>query len=984
MTSPGENDSSVATLTRVTTDSSCSSPQLGRRDNSVSGKEYSQEALMSRMSDLVSSVMEDDKQKDLAKDSAVCAPNKTASTEAQTQSLDPSTPSCGPGDDEKKPCHEQAERSTTLRSPSPSSEPMSEQGQANGREETERHGENPWESKQSTNGGVSEAGRSTEGGKGHLKVENVEKEEDDGLEDGDSSDEEDYKPEDIEDDSEARLEWIRQKREEGAENPHLDKLMCQVGLEELKSTFLSMKSTVEAVRRRGGKIDLHLSVAENPGLAISVEELYEGFRESLNIDNTSLTSTYNLQIPDYSDDELCEILKRMLKRHSIEVEGGIDGPYARILARRVGRGRESESFENMDSMKNAFAEACSRQADRLKQERIQWVENGKTGDEPNIFFFTKEDLLGLPPPDMRQQSAAYQEIQGMVGLETLKEAVEELMDVARTNYFLELRGKQLIRLNLNRVFLGPPGAGKTTLSKLFGQILVDTKLVSKAEVVVKHAGDFMAPCIGGSARITKLVLNQTQGKVLIIDDAHRLCPSSDRQRTESNSDKMLFEILDTLVSGTSADPGQDRCIILVGYAEQMRDLFYKSNPGLRSRFPLESTTELGDYDLSQLMEILDLKLKTDGIGATEGAKEVASQILARARHRPGFGNVYEVHNLVSRAWASKRRVMKQRKRFDSDETPEDDESDEQDELTPEDFDPNWDRLSAAGLNCQEQFKDYVGFEMIVEKFQELQETVVGMRLYGRDPRPHIPFTFVFKGPPGTGKTSTARKLGSLFYDMGFLASEEVLECSATDLIGKYLGHTGPLVQSMLEKALGKVLFIDEAYRLGAKSRGASGSSFEEEAIGEIVDSLTKPRFAQKIVIVLAGYSEDMDNLMMSNRGLRGRFATEIIFPALNPEQSILLLERLIGGMGIAIRDETVPIMEKNSKVYGLLEKLSATRNWANARDIETLANTVVGEVFRQEARKGKKSSRLQVSTDQLILLLEGMLESRVGKPATWS
>ncbi|KAI0097492.1 P-loop containing nucleoside triphosphate hydrolase protein [Nemania sp. FL0031] len=737
-----------------------------------------------------------------------------------------------------------------------------------------------------------------------------------------SSDGEEYNPEAIEDNSKARLEWIRQKREEGAKNAHLDKLMCQVGLEDMKSMFLSMKATVEAVHRRGGKVDLHLLLKQNEG-----------------------------------------------------------------IARRVGRGRESGSFKNMDSMRGAFAEACSRQANRLQQERLEWAKNDKKAEAPNMFFFTKEDLLGHPPPDMRQQSAAYKELQQLVGLKNVKNAVEELMDLARTNYFLEIRGKQLIQLNLNRVILGPPGTGKTTLAKLFGQILVDTKLVSKPEVVVRNADYFMTSCVGTSTRVTKQALIETRGKVLIIDDAHRLCPSSNWQRSESNSDKMLFEILDTLASEMSAKPGQDRCIILIGHAEQMRDLFYRSNPGLRSRFPLEDAIELRDYELPQLIEILNSKLKTDGISATEEAREVASQILARARHRPGFGNVYEVHNLVNRAWAAqKRRVPKQR--IDLNETTnlngitlsaEGDELDEQDVLTPEDFDPNWDRLSTAGSNWGEQFKDYVGFEKIVEKFKDLQETVVGMRLHGMDPRPHIPLTFVFKGPPGTGKTSTARKLGSLFYDMGFLAGEEVIECSATDLIGKYIGHTGPLVQSMLEKALGKVLFIDEAYRLGSKSRGASGSSFEEEAVGELVDSLTKPRFAQKIVIVLAGYSEDVDNLMRSNRGLRGRFATEIIFPSLTSDQCILLLERLIGRIGIMIQDRADVITEKNNnKVYSLLEKLRATQNWANARDIGTLANTAIGEVFREEGRRGRKSSGLQVSVDQLILLLQEMLESRVG------
>lgn len=92
---------------------------------------------------------------------------------------------------------------------------------------------------------------------------------------------------------------------------------------------------------------------------------------------------------------------------------------------------------------------------------------------------------------------------------------------------------------------------------------------------------------------------------------------------------------------------------------------------------------------------------------------------------------------------------------------------------------------------------------------------------------------------GTGKTTTARKFGQVYYDLGFLSQVEVVECSATDLIGQYVGETGPKTIKQLERGLGKVLFIDEAYRLGE-------GSFAQEAINELVDTVTKPQFAGKL------------------------------------------------------------------------------------------------------------------------------------------
>ncbi len=85
---------------------------------------------------------------------------------------------------------------------------------------------------------------------------------------------------------------------------------------------------------------------------------------------------------------------------------------------------------------------------------------------------------------------------------------------------------------------------------------------------------------------------------------------------------------------------------------------------------------------------------------------------------------------------------------------------------------------------------------------------------------------------GTGKTSTARQIGKVFYDMGFLATDEVIECSASELIGEYIGQTGPKTQRVFTKALGKVLIIDEAYRLNDGKFGA-------EAVSEMVNLLVR-------------------------------------------------------------------------------------------------------------------------------------------------
>lgn len=183
-------------------------------------------------------------------------------------------------------------------------------------------------------------------------------------------------------------------------------------------------------------------------------------------------------------------------------------------------------------------------------------------------------------------------------------------------------------------------------------------------------------------------------------------------------------------------------------------------------------------------------------------------------------------------------------------------------------------------------------------------------------------------------------MGKIYYDMGFLATAEVLETSATDLVGEYVGHTGPKTQKLLEKALGKVLFIDEAYRL------AKGH-FAKEAMDEIVDCLTKPAFAQKLVVILAGYDADINQLMSINPGLTSRFPETVTFRGLNPQECLKLFTTLLKKrkhLDIATLEN--PSAEFQQELLYRFGTLASLANWANARDVGTLAKAAFGQLLR--------------------------------------
>jgi stage V sporulation protein K len=137
---------------------------------------------------------------------------------------------------------------------------------------------------------------------------------------------------------------------------------------------------------------------------------------------------------------------------------------------------------------------------------------------------------------------------------------------------------------------------------------------------------------------------------------------------------------------------------------------------------------------------------------------------------------------------------------------------------------------------------------------------------------------MFKGNPGTGKTTVARLIGKLFNKVGVLSKGHLIECERADLVGEYIGHTAQKTRDLIKKALGGILFIDEAYSLG---RGGE-KDFGKEAIDTLVKHMEDKQ--HEFVLILAGYSHEMDQFLALNPGLESRFPIIIEFPDYSVEQ----------------------------------------------------------------------------------------------------
>ena len=484
------------------------------------------------------------------------------------------------------------------------------------------------------------------------------------------------------------------------------------------------------------------------------------------------------------------------------------------------------------------------------------------------------------------------------------------------------------------------------MAKLYGKILAELGYLSSGELVVKSASDFIGRHVGESVQKTKKIFEEARGNVLLIDEAYML----NAQRNHNCPFRQ--EATDTIVCEVQNKPGENLCVIMCGYKNHMEEYIRGANPGLQRRFPIDEAFVFEDFDEEQLGKIFDLKMQEQSLSTTKEGRAVAMNVLKLAKQRPNFGNGGEVDKIISRA------ISNFRKRFIK--IPSDMRlACLKVLLSEDDFDPEHSRSLHAEDEVDRQFEDLIGLDSQIDVFRRLARQVKAMTKHKLDPKPFIPFTFVIKGPPGSGKTTVARKIGNLYYQMGLLATSEVVEASVQDMIARYTGQTATKTRKLIESALGKVLFIDEAYRLTG----------ERKALDELVDALTKPYFMGKVVIILAGYESHMTIMLQANPGLSSRFRTHIQFTNLSGKACTLLLKKRIEEYRV-----TAAFDEQQAVVERMFESLSSIDGWGNGRDVESMAREIVGRVFENMTDNSP--------TADIVLVLDVMQDwhTRQGRP----
>lgn len=219
---------------------------------------------------------------------------------------------------------------------------------------------------------------------------------------------------------------------------------------------------------------------------------------------------------------------------------------------------------------------------------------------------------------------------------------------------------------------------------------------------------------------------------------------------------------------------------------------------------------------------------------------------------------------------------------------------------------------------------------MLEKLLDFQMTKSKISSSGKGSLPAM--HMVFMGNPGTGKTTVARLMAEMLYSFGLIRMNKVVEVSAKDMIGQYVGHTAPLTAAKCESAYGGVLFIDEAYNL-APAEGSS-SVFRDECVTELIKQMEDNR--EDLVVVLAGYTEPMMHMLdTANPGLKSRITKFIEFEDYSPQQLVDIFLKLAYSDDMQLSDSFI------NKLTGIIEIERVKPGFGNARAMRTLYETVI-------------------------------------------
>ena len=451
------------------------------------------------------------------------------------------------------------------------------------------------------------------------------------------------------------------------------------------------------------------------------------------------------------------------------------------------------------------------------------------------------------------------ELDSLVGLDEVKAEVRKLVNLAKVNEARRAQGLKVPPMSYHMVFTGNPGTGKTTVARIVARAFRALGIARTGQLVETDRAGLVGTYAGETATKTNAKVDEAIGGVLFVDEAYQL--------VSGDNDNYGKEAIAALIKRMEDD--RDKLIVIAaGYTDEMRD-FLDANPGMRSR--IARTIEFPDYSAPELAAIFrSMARKNDYILAPdlENGLDAAIAKLTARRDRT-FGNARFVRQLFEDATGRQANRLAESGSLDADALKT---------LVLADLAVGERKADLHAPTVEEVLAELdalTGMKPVKEEVRRLVATVKANKLraekgVGGDVT--MSYNFVFTGNPGTGKTTVARILGRAFRALGVLERANFVETDRSGLVAKYEGQTAAKTNKLIDSAAGGILFIDEAYQLNQGENDQYGA----EAVATLLKRMEDARGT--MVVIIAGYKEEMKKFMAINSGLESRFNRTIEFP----------------------------------------------------------------------------------------------------------
>lgn len=573
---------------------------------------------------------------------------------------------------------------------------------------------------------------------------------------------------------------------------------------------------------------------------------------------------------------LNKVLKDIEAAHHVKIQLNTDSQSGKTPVKRlykyISSFEERENFTFMEYTRYKLGDPLERllnTVDYPGESIYLYVTNN------DIYCRIREERYNLSAYVTASLSEVKYRLHAHTGLKAFKTFMTQIENNHKVQAIRRQMGLKTIPVNLNTVFTGNAGTGKSESAELMYDYLLALAILEKDTFVCVSQSDFMTDDVEKLNENLTALFEKARGGVLFIDEIASIFGTEESEA-----------FINALSDGYAAY-GSQIVMILSGKDDGMLQMLQEN--ALADVFP--NRVHFTDYTPNEMYEMAISYAKQQGYAIDPMVKTSLIDLFdqTQIKEKKGLGNARFVRNVIDRAIAELRKNYL----YNPDQPL--------DTLSKQHFNFNF----SIDFDLESRLANIIGLDDVKNLLRAQYKLLIAQekrRSVGVHTEIEQNLNMVFAGNPGTGKTSIARLVAEMLRTMGFLRKGQLIETDRSGFVSDIPGETAKKTEQKFKEALGGILFIDEAYTLA------------NDAIGrEAIETLLKliEDYSKEVIVILAGYTEDMEAFFDVNIGLRSRFPLWTTFKDYKPDELLAMAKHLFKQKGFRISERAEQEMAKN-------------------------------------------------------------------------